>query len=97
MTTTTIAAQPGYRGILFDSIWDRDITRVVAVDLAADDPIVAWEVPGDGSEPQPIGASGWAYWHYIRPDGSVVELHHGSWPDLAAFEAAVIARDIMHT
>jgi len=97
MTTTTIAAEPGYRGILFDQVWDRDITRVVAVDLAADDPIVAWEVPGDGSEPLPIGESGHPYWHYIRPDGSVVERHHRSWPDLAAFQAAVIAREVHNT
>lgn len=87
----------GCRGLLFDSIWDRDITRVVAVDLTADDPIVAWEVPSDGSEPRPIGATGWVYWHYIRPDGSVVELNHRSWPDLAAFAAAVIAREAHNT
>lgn len=99
MTTpefTIIAAAPGYRGILFDRVWDRDITRVVRVEVSLQDPIIAWQVPADGSDPLPVGDSGWTYWHFQRPDGSVVEVGNHSWPDLAAFEAGVLSGDIMH-
>jgi hypothetical protein len=95
--TAIIAAQPGYRGILFDRVWDQGITKVVRVEVTVDEPIIAWQVPDDGSEPLPIGDGGWTYWHFLRPDGSVVEVGNKSWPDIAAFEAGVLSGDIKST
>jgi len=100
MTTpefTTIAAQPGYRGLLFDRVWDQGTTRVVRVEVTVADPIIAWRVPLDGSGPLPIGDDGWPYWHFLRHDGSVVEVDNQTWPDLAAFEAGILAGEVRNT
>lgn len=97
MTFTIIAAQPGYRGILFDRGWDQGITKVVRVEVTVDEPIIAWQVPDDGSQPLPIGDSGGAYWHFQRPDGSVVEVGNHSWPDLAAFREGILSGEVNNT